>query len=77
VTKVIDMLIRQGNKICDLKYATVISVEGNAMIVELVTGTRLAFAVSQKSLKDIFETIKKSKNEDGVFLDISFDGGGL
>jgi len=64
------MIIKQGNKICDLKYATIIRIEGNIMVVEFITGTTLAFDVSKKTLKDVIETIKKSKNDDNVFLDI-------
>ena len=60
------MIVKQDDIVCDLKYATIIRVEGKNLIVEFITGSRVSLKIDDP---EIVGYIAKNKNAD-VFYDL-------
>jgi adenylate cyclase class IV len=61
------MIVKQGDIVCDLKYATMIRVEGENLIVEFITGSKVSLKINDPR---IVNYIAKNKNAD-VFYDLN------
>jgi hypothetical protein len=60
------MIVKQDDVICDLKYATMIRVEGKNLVVEFITGSRVILRIKDPK---VVEYIARNKNAD-VFYDL-------
>jgi hypothetical protein len=60
------MIVKQDDVVCDLKYATMIKVEGKNLVVEFITGSRVILKVKDPKVVDY---IARNKNAD-VFHDL-------
>jgi hypothetical protein len=60
------MIVKQDDIACDLKYATMIMVEGKNLIVEFITGSRVSLKIDDPG---IVGYIAKNKNAD-LFYDL-------
>lgn len=60
------MIVKQGDIVCDLKYATMIRVEGKNLVVEFITGSRVILRIKDPK---VVNYIARNKNAD-VFHDL-------
>jgi len=60
------MIVKQDDIVCDLKYATMIRVEGRNLVVEFITGSRVILKIKDPRVVDY---IARNKNAD-VFHDL-------
>jgi len=60
------MIVKQDDIVCDLKYATMIRVEGKNLVVEFITGSRVILKIKDPRVVDY---IARNKNAD-VFHDL-------
>jgi hypothetical protein len=60
------MIVKQNDVVCDLKYATMMRVEGKNLVVEFITGSRVILKIKDPKVVDY---IARNKNAD-VFHDL-------
>jgi len=60
------MIVKQDDVVCDLKYATMMRVEGKNLIVEFITGSRVILKIKDPRVVDY---IARNKNAD-IFHDL-------
>jgi|YelNatPaOPRAMG01_1025707.scaffolds.fasta_scaffold29963_3 hypothetical protein len=61
------MIVKQDDVVCDLKYATMMRVEGKNLIVEFITGSRVILKIKDPRVVDY---IARNKNAD-IFHDLN------
>jgi hypothetical protein len=60
------MIVKQDDVVCDLKYATMIRVDGKNLVVEFITGSRVILKIKDPRMVDY---IARNKNAD-IFHDL-------